>query len=153
MASWVCVDCSFVVRLLVDHASSPAAARLWREWLDQGLVVAAPALLYYEVVNALHRYLRGGYLTDEEASAALEVGLSLGLVLHGELDLHRQAARLAGELGLPAAYNAHYLALAVQLAAPLWTADGRLFRKVRQDLPWVKLLPVAIARQEPEGGG
>jgi hypothetical protein len=43
-------------------------------------------------------------------------------------------------LSLPAAYDAHYLALAERVGAEFWTTDRRLANKVREALPWVHLL-------------
>lgn len=40
------------------------------------------------------------------------------------------ALHIAADLGLAATYDAHYLALAKQLDAELWTADARLVREV-----------------------
>jgi len=54
--------------------------------------------------------------------------------------LHRRALQLAEALSLPAAYDAHYLALAERVGAEFWTTDRRLANKVREALPWVHLL-------------
>jgi predicted nucleic acid-binding protein len=44
------------------------------------------------------------------------------------------------KLGLKAAYDAYYLALAESLKADFWTADQRLTNAVAEKLPWVKCL-------------
>jgi alpha-galactosidase len=49
---------------------------------------------------------------------------------------------LAQRLALPAAHDAHYLALAERLGAEFWTADQRLVRAVQPQLSWVHGLPV-----------
>ncbi len=54
--------------------------------------------------------------------------------------LHRRAWELARHFGRPAAYDAHYLALAEMKGCPLWTADKRLFNAVRAELDWVHWL-------------
>jgi predicted nucleic acid-binding protein len=41
---------------------------------------------------------------------------------------------------LPAAYDAHYLALAAQLGGEFWTADAKLAGVVQAELPWVRLV-------------
>jgi len=66
--------------------------------------------------------------------------LALPLELHGEPDLHWRALELAAKFSLPAACDAHYLALAELLEGEFWTADGRLARTVRSSLPWVHLV-------------
>jgi len=137
---WVCVDASFVVPLVTrPHGDSPFP-RLWSEWHAAGRRTAAPTLLCYEVTNALHRYVVHGELLPDEATAALDVALDLGVTWFGDAELHRRALGMAQERGLPAAYDAHYLALAERLGADLWTADRRLHQAVGAALPWVRLV-------------
>ena len=40
----------------------------------------------------------------------------------------------------PAAYDAHYLALAEMAGCPFWTADERLYDRVHAELDWVHRL-------------
>ena len=47
---------------------------------------------------------------------------------------------LATRFNRPAAYDAHYLALAEMMNCEFWTADRRLFNVVRDELPWVHRL-------------
>jgi predicted nucleic acid-binding protein len=54
--------------------------------------------------------------------------------------LYQRAWELARHFDRPAAYDAHYLALAEMEGCPLWTADGRLFNAVRHELDWVNWL-------------
>ena len=138
-AHWVCVDASFVVPLVTRaHGDSPFL-RLWREWHEADLRPAAPTLLCYEVANALHRYVVHGALLPDEATAALEIALDLGITWFGDAELHQRALRMAQEQGLPAAYDAHYLSLAERLGAELWTSDRRLCQMVGATLSWVRL--------------
>ena len=136
----VCVDASFVIRLLESADSHSSAIRLWIEWHEAGRPVVAPSLLYYEITNALHRYVVYGELLPEEAFELLEVALRLDITLYGDDDLHRRAWNLAKRLSLPATYDAHYLALAERLGAEFWTADKRLVRTVQKAISWVRLL-------------
>ncbi len=104
-------------------------------------MVLAPTLLFYEVANALHRYQRAGHLTAAAVALAVDAALALPIHLHGDAALHREAFALASRLGLPATYDAHYLALAARFGAIFWTADARLVHTVTPALPWVRLLP------------
>ncbi|MBM4457262.1 MAG: type II toxin-antitoxin system VapC family toxin [Chloroflexi bacterium] len=47
---------------------------------------------------------------------------------------------MARRLNHPAAYDAHYLALAEMYTCPFWTADERLFNAVHEALNWVHWL-------------
>jgi len=137
---WVCVDASVVVPLVTRGPEGSPFTAAWRRWHERGQKPVAPSLLMVEVANALHRYVRNGMLLAEEASDALEAVLGLGIELRGDAELHRRALALAGELGLPATYDAHYLALAERLTTEFWTADRRLCQTVGASLSWVRLL-------------
>ncbi len=139
-SSPVCVDASFVIRLLESTDPHSSVMRLWIAWHEDGRPIVAPSLLYYEVTNALHRYVVHGELLAEEVSELLELALKLDIDLYGDTDLHRRALNLAESLSLPATYDAHYLALAERLGAEFWTADKRLVRSVQKVMPWVRLI-------------
>ncbi len=137
--SWICVDANLVLRLVADPADEPVQD-LWEQWDSQRRQLAAPTLLCYEVANALYRYHKLGYVSDSSVQLAFRAALALPLELHGEPDLHWRALDLADRFSLPAAYDAHYLALAELLEGEFWTADGRLARTVQSSLPWVHLV-------------
>ncbi len=139
-SSPICVDASLVIRLLASGAPESPVVQWWREWHESGHPLVAPTLLYYEVSNALRRYITRGELLPDEAAEALEATLRLGIILYGDADLHRRALELARRFSLSTTYDAHYLALAERLGAEFWTADRRLTGAVQATLPWVKLL-------------
>jgi predicted nucleic acid-binding protein len=97
-------------------------------------------LLYYEVTNALYRYQIAGFLAPSSTRLALKAALALPIRLYNESEVHQRAVRLAERFCLPAAYDAHYLALAERLGGEFWTADGRLFQSVHPALPWVHVV-------------
>jgi predicted nucleic acid-binding protein len=137
--SWVCVDANLVIRLVADPADKEIQ-RLWEQWESERKRLTAPTLLYYEVANVLYRYQKLGYLGASSVQLAFKAALALPLELQGEPDLHWRALDLADQFSLPAAYDAHYLALAERLKGEFWTADGRLARAVQSSLPWVHLV-------------
>ena len=138
-SSPVCVDANLVIRLVVDPGDDAVKAA-WDAWDADHRLIAAPALITYEVTNALHRYRRAGLMSREAVRLALRAALALPIQLYADPELHLRAAELADELDLPAAYDAHYLALAEWLGGELWTADLRLARAVEDRLPWVRAL-------------
>lgn len=135
-SAMLCVDASLMVRLVADPADK-LVAQLWDEWTIDRRRLVAPALIYYELSNALYRYQRAGIMSTETVSLALETALALPVSIYDERALHQRALDFAARLSLPAAYDAHYLALADWLGAEFWTADLRLARAVRENLPWV----------------
>ena len=138
-SSWVCVDANLVLRLVADPADKPIQ-HLWEQWDLERRQLTAPTLLYYEVANALYRYQNLGYLSPSSVQLSFRAALALPLELYGEADLHWRALDLAEKFSLPAAYDAHYLALAELLGGEFWTADGRLAHTVQSSLPWVHLV-------------
>lgn len=143
----LCVDANLVIRLVADPEDE-AVQQLWEQWDTDHRQIGAPTLLYYEVGNALYRYQRAGMMSSSAVELALEAALALPVRLYGHgdgqhpLELHRRALGLAQRLSLPAAYDAHYLALADWLGAEFWTADRRLVRAVGGELGWVHAVEV-----------
>lgn len=68
---------------------------------------------------------------------ALQYAIRLPIDLIIDSSLHAEAAEIAIEFDLAAAYDAHYLALSERLAAEFWTCDKRLYNSVHHSLPWV----------------
>lgn len=135
----ICPDANLAVRQLVDEGDTPIH-RLFAQWRSEGRELAAPTLFRYEVTNALHRLARADVMTDTKARELLKLAIDLPIRLYGDDDLHARALGIASRYSLPAAYDAHYLALAERLSAEFWTADRRLANAVRSHLPWVHLV-------------
>ena len=135
--SSVCVDANIVVRVVV-FPSHAAIQTLWQRWTRQEQQIIAPALIFYEVTNALYQYQRQGMLTEEAVTIALNAVLALPIQIHGDAELHRKALDIARRYGLSATYDAHYVALAQHFGGELWTTDQRLANRCQQD--WVKLV-------------
>lgn len=139
-SSWVCVDASLVIKLVVEENHSHEARTLWRSWQNESRVVAAPPLLRYEVTSVLRKQVFRGLRATVESQRALDLALAFDIHYLEPDNLHQRAFNLANSLGRPAAYDAHYLALAQHLSCEFWTADERLVNSVQRQLPWVKWL-------------
>jgi len=149
MKSLVCVDASLALKLVLGEDDSPQAIALWRQWVDESLTIVAPPLLAYEVTSVLRTKVYRGLLTPEAGDEAFHEIHAQGIHYLAPNDLHSRAWELAKQFRRPAAYDAHYLALALTLGCEFWTADERLFNVVRETLPWVRFLGV----NGDEGGG
>ncbi|MBD2495913.1 type II toxin-antitoxin system VapC family toxin [Nostoc sp. FACHB-280] len=136
----VCVDASFIIRLLTDIQPDSIYQKKLYQWQIEGYKMVAPTLLIYEVCNAFHRAALAGQVTQAEGGELLERAVSIGVIFYGDAELHQQAYQIAQRHSLAATYDAHYLALAERLNIELWTADKRLFNAVHSSLGWVKLL-------------
>ena len=138
--SQVCVDSNLVLKLVLLEEDSGDARTIWRDWTERRAERVAPPLLWYEVTSVLRTRVHRGMLTPGEAQEALDLILALDISPVIPPSLHQRAWDLANRLELPAAYDAHYLALAENLGCEFWTADLRLHRSVKDRLAWVRLL-------------
>lgn len=133
--SAVCVDANIIIKLVIPENQRPLALALWSSWLDEDRKIVAPRLLTYEVTSVLWRKVVRGFLSREEGRCALQAALALGVVYLDPPHISEGAFALAAHYQRPAAYDAHYLALAEHLACPFWTADERLWNAVRHEFP------------------
>ena len=140
MPEIICVDANFIVRLLSDPPDVISYGNLWRQWKRAGNRIIAPTIYCYEVTNVFHRMSVAGQISPEEAEQLLEEALNLGISLYGDKALHKRALALARTLNLPAAYDAHYLALSERFNAEFYTSDKRLFNSVKDTITWIHLV-------------
>jgi len=126
--------------IVTPEAQRSQAIALWDSWLEQDREIVAPRLLAYEVTSALWRKVVHGLLTAEEGQRVVRAALEMGVVFIDPPGLSERAFELAARFRRPAAYDAHYLALADYLECPFWTADERLYNAVRADFPRIRWL-------------
>lgn len=138
--SLVCVDAGVLIKLVVAEEDSDRADALWEQWKEDGVKVVAPALLLFELTSVLRKKVHRGLLEPEEGKRAFDTVHRLPVQVLAPSDLHRRAWELATRFNRPAAYDAHYLALAEMMNCEFWTADECLFNTVRDELSWVRWL-------------
>jgi len=135
-----CPDASLVIRFLLNRGNADAPiVLLWRDWFQANHQLIVPSLFFYEVSNALFQYVRHGRMDTQTVIEAMQEVSRFNLQIYRDDLLHYRAVQLAGQLSLPATYDAHYLALSERLGAEFWTLDGKLVDKVKTKLPWVHL--------------
>ena len=146
MSDPVVVDTSIALKWAVPEDDSAQAAALLDHWIANGYDVIAPSLYVSEVTNVLFKKARRGIITMADAASHLATLILSGPALDFADDpavnlvLSRRALELAQALGLPATYDAHYLALAEREGCEYWTADERLWNAAHPSLGWVRLL-------------
>jgi predicted nucleic acid-binding protein len=135
----ICVDASVAIKWVLNEERSDRARTLYGAAFQADELIVAPDLLPLEVTNILRQRMRGeDGISLTEAARQLDIFLALRIEFHNPTGLHFQALVLADALGLPATYDAHYLALAEHLGCELWTDDQRLMRNVASSLPFVR---------------
>lgn len=137
-SSTVCIDANLAIKL-VDQSKSRAVESLFQEWTRQNFVIVAPYLLRYEMTNIVRQLTRHGRMTQDIAGDAVAAMNLLPITLFANPEHHARALAFSIRFNLPAAYDAHYLALAEELDCEFWTANKRLARAVRDELDWVHL--------------
>lgn len=137
----ICADASIVVKWVLDEERSDQARALLREAVTAGRGIIAPPLLPIELTNILRQRTRPtDGMSLDVATRQLDRFLTLPITIHNPDGLHQRALALSHVLNLPAAYDAHYLALAEYFGCELWTDDRRLLRAVQNEFPFVRQL-------------
>jgi predicted nucleic acid-binding protein len=137
----ICIDSSVAAKWILEEEWTTEARALYDAALNAGELIVAPPLLPIEVTNVLRQRLRRSPdYSLGEALAQLDRFLGFSVEIRNPSWLHRRALQIADAFGLPAAYDAHYLALADELHCPFWTADRRLALAVGRGLGFVRLL-------------
>lgn len=126
MSSLVVVDASVAVKWVIREPDSYAALELVARHR-----LAAPELLAIECTNAIWLQARKRRLTPVEARGALVDLLAVAIDFTPDHLLAPAAMSLAVDLDHPA-YDCAYLALAIDRAAPVVTADRRFAASVRR---------------------
>mgnify|MGYP005857150795 CR=1 FL=1 len=145
----LCLDTSVLVKVLVPEEGSADAAALLRRAISSGYRLLAPAFVWAEVGTVLRKKVRSGLLTQDEADLRWARFLSLSIDYVEDDDLPQVTWEMVTRFGLPAMYDAAFLA-AVEIAAQrcgdaaeFWTADRELVNSLGDAAPpYVRLLPV-----------
>ncbi len=140
MTSWVCLDSSVVLKLVLPEGDSQQVKALWQFIIVAGQRPVAPLLFPFEVTSTLRKRAYRGDISDAYSLSALRQILSLEIKFTTFNNINEQAWRIATRFNRPAAYDAHYLALAEHLGCEFWTADKRLYNAAHEKLPWVRWL-------------
>ena len=141
MRKTVVVDTNIALKWVLEEKESNNAIALLAEWKREKAVVLAPSLLIYEASNILHREMRAKKISNDIAQSGIQLLLrTVTLVSPNEPALYLRAMALSERFGLPAAYDAQYLALAEREECELWTEDTKLRRAVQNEIEWVKTL-------------
>ncbi len=132
------VDANIAIKWVLIETDSEIAKALLAEWKKKEMVIYVPTLLTYEVTNILYREVRAGRITSETAKDGIKMILrAVSPVYSRNSALNLRAMDLAKHFSLPATYDTHYLALAERKDCPFWTADGRMWRVVKDQFDWV----------------
>ena len=128
------VDASVLLRAFLPDETQPNALAVVRDHVLGKIQIKAPALLPYEINNAVWQAERRRRITSSQADRIIQSFSKLDIEIIPQswkklLPLARQFDR--------SAYDAAYLALAQETSQPLLTGDLRLYNAVHPHLDWV----------------
>jgi len=119
--SGVVIDASILVKLYVNEVGSLEAEQA----VTDADLILAPDLLLAETANILWKYVCRDELSTADANRILSDILQMPLRLTASSDLVEPALKIAIETNRTV-YDSLYVALAIQAASFLITADERL---------------------------
>lgn len=125
----VVLDASVLAKWYLDEEYSDRALEIRDAYISGKIRIAAPALLIYEVLNAM-RY--SGVYSEDELTEIAESINKYGFEIHGFTEpLKEQTVKIALKHDV-SIYDATYISLAKTLNTKLYTADDKLISKVAQ---------------------
>ncbi|ACV61351.1 nucleic acid-binding protein contains PIN domain- like protein [Desulfofarcimen acetoxidans DSM 771] len=146
MSSFICLDSSVLIKLLVNEEDSNKAVVLMDRVINERLTVVLPDFAWTEVGTVLRKKVFRKLISSEQAENAWEAFTNLGVLSFiSDMAIMRSAWRIAEEEELPTLYDAAYLAVAEIVSrqynktCEFWTADERLVNSVR-DKDYVRFL-------------
>jgi predicted nucleic acid-binding protein len=119
--SGIVIDASVLIKLYIDEVGSPDAEQA----VKAADTILAPDLLLPEIGNVLWKYVRRGDLSARDANQIISDILQMPIRFSASQDLIESALRIAIETNRTV-YDSLYVALALQAATTMLTADERL---------------------------
>ena len=124
------VDASVVAKwFLKDEADCSAAIQMKEDFIEGRISIVAPSLFAYEMASLLGISVKRGRLTAEDAIAASEELTAMRIPLIEHSTIAPVAISMATSNG-QSAYDNAYVALAMALSSPFYTADRLLLRNL-----------------------
>jgi predicted nucleic acid-binding protein len=134
----MCVDASVAAKWILDEEHSEQARALYDACVLARELIVAPPLLATEVTNILRQRMRREALSLADALRLSAQFRSFPIGVREPATMYEQVLILADAYELPAAYDAHYVALAQILGCNLWTNDRRLLNLLGGRLTFVR---------------
>lgn len=135
--SLICVDASFLVRLLVPDRFSDEATKQWLNWKQNGTRIIAPSLIHFEASATFRRMVYLKALSPTQGDEIFAKFNQIDILISHDPTIRTRAWQLAKHFNLPRTYDMTYIAVAEVNNCPFWTADERLHNSVRFQLQWV----------------
>jgi len=122
---------------LPDEEGREEAQNLIKDYARGTVMLHAPSLITYEIINACLVASRMARLRKETAKELMEEMLAIELVREDINALKERIFDLSVKYGR-SAYDGAYVAVAESKGLPFLTADKKLYNALKQHFPFVK---------------
>lgn len=133
----IIVDSSVVIKWYLPDERDDKALAIKSDFADGIVLIAIPALFFYEVNNILRTISKSLRLAKEESIKAYQNLLELSFMVYSSKELFKAALEKALAEDITS-YDASYVVLAEYLQIPFYTADEKLIKNTQSK--WVKSL-------------
>ncbi|MDX2139450.1 MAG: type II toxin-antitoxin system VapC family toxin [Chloroflexota bacterium] len=130
-------DAGVLLSTVIPDPLSQQSAKLWQDWANNSIQVAAPTLFRYEIVSVIRKHVARGTITSVVGEQSLARLVRQPVSFYLDDQLLKRGYELASQFARPAAYDTQYLAVAEYLGCEFWTLDQRLFNVFSPVLKWV----------------
>lgn len=138
MSSYICLDSSVLIKLLVLEENSEKAAALMEKVVNNRQTIVLPSFAWAEIGSVLRKKINKKMITLEHAEIAWEAFNNLGVLNYiNDSIVMRAAWHIASQENLPTLYDAAYLAVIEIISrqsnetCEFWTADETLIRSIK----------------------
>lgn len=138
MSSKVCIDSSFILKLVLPEKYSDKVHHIWTECVEKRKSIHAPYLLIYETQSVIRNRVYRDELTLDEGIMALEVLREQEIIFYHSTMTEKSAWDFAKKYSRPTLYDNFYLAATKEIESEFWTADKTLVNSLNNEIPWVR---------------
>lgn len=147
MSSYICLDTSVLVKVLVKEEDSEKATALMQRIIQDGQLIVLPSFAWAEVGTVLRQKRRSNYLSVREADELwLEFRQFPGIEYLSDNSVMDSAYKISRRFDMPTLYDAAFLAVTELVGertgerCEFWTADERLINLLNGRMDYVQHL-------------
>ena len=120
-----------------DEEATRAATVLLEDFIEGRIELITPTLFPYEITGAINVAINRQRIREADGYRAINYITSLGIELRNFGDLIEPTFRTARQYGL-SPYDCAYIALAERENCDFITGDKKLFKVIKNHIPWIK---------------
>jgi predicted nucleic acid-binding protein len=120
-----------------DEEATRAATVLLEDFIEGRIELITPTLFPYEIISAINVAINRQRIREADGYRAINHITSLGIELRNFGDLIEPTFRTARQYGL-SPYDCAYIALAERENCDFITGDKKLFKVIKNHIPWIK---------------